>query len=69
MYDFLARKLIKISFYPSFQFYFLYIFLVGGNLVFKYEQLFILTDTNTSTLKPHDIDKGSFPKTVTLWDS
>jgi hypothetical protein len=36
-------------FYASFQFYFLCIFLVGGNLISKYEH--ILKDIDASTLQ------------------
>jgi hypothetical protein len=45
-----TRKFQKIKFYASFQFYFLCIFLVRGNLVSKYEQLLILTGIDASTL-------------------
>jgi hypothetical protein len=48
--QFRIRKFQKNIIYASFQFYFLYIFLIGGNLVSKYEQLLILTDIDASTL-------------------
>jgi hypothetical protein len=38
---FLTRKMQKIKFCSSFQFYFLRLFLVGENLLFQYEQLLI----------------------------
>jgi hypothetical protein len=44
------RKFQKNKFYVSFQFYFFYIFLVGKNLVSKYEQLLILTGIDASTI-------------------
>jgi hypothetical protein len=48
--QFLTRKLPKKKCYASFHFYFLCIFLVGRNLVSKYEQLLILTNIDVSTL-------------------
>jgi hypothetical protein len=48
--QFSTRKFQKNKFYASFQFYFLCIFLVGGNLVSKCEQLLILTGIDASTL-------------------
>jgi hypothetical protein len=44
------RKFQKNKFYVSFQFHFFYIFLVGKNLVSKYEQLLILTGIDASTI-------------------
>ena len=44
------RKFQKNKFYASFQFYFLYIFLVRENLGSKYKLLLILTGINDSTL-------------------
>jgi hypothetical protein len=46
----ITKNIQKNKFYTSFQFYFLYIFLVGGNLVSKYEQLLILIGIDASTL-------------------
>jgi hypothetical protein len=48
--QFCTKRFQKNKFYGSFLFYFLYILLVGGNLVSKYEQLLILTDIDASTL-------------------
>jgi hypothetical protein len=48
--QFRTRKFQKNKFYASFQFYFLCIFLVRGNLVSKYEQLLILTGIDASAL-------------------
>jgi hypothetical protein len=50
--QFRTRKFQKKKFYASFQFYFLYVSLVGVNLVSKYEQLLILTGIFASTLLP-----------------
>jgi hypothetical protein len=50
--QFLTRKFQKNKFYASFQLHFLCIFLVGGNIVSKYEQLLIVTNINASTLLP-----------------
>jgi hypothetical protein len=49
-YSISYKKISKNKFYASFQFYFLCIFLVGRNLVSKYEQLLILTGIDASTL-------------------
>jgi hypothetical protein len=46
----ITKNIQKNKFYASFQFYFLSTFLVGGNLVSKYEQLLILTGIDASTL-------------------
>ena len=46
----LYKKFQKNKYYTSFQFFFLCIFLIGGNLVSKYEQLLILRGINASTL-------------------
>jgi hypothetical protein len=48
--QFNTRKFQKNKFYASFQFYFLGIFLVRGNLVSKYEQFLILTSIDASSL-------------------
>jgi hypothetical protein len=50
--QFRTRKFQKKKFYVFFQFYFLYISLVGVNLVSKYEQLLILTGIFASALLP-----------------
>jgi hypothetical protein len=47
--QFLTGTFQKNKFYASFQFYFLCIFLVGGNLISKYEH--ILKDIDASTLQ------------------
>jgi hypothetical protein len=44
----------KYKFYASFQFYFLYIFFVKGNLVSKYEKLLIFNTYRCFYLDPHD---------------
>jgi hypothetical protein len=49
--EFRTRNFQKNKFYASFQFYLLYIFLVGGNLVSKYEQLLILMNIDASILE------------------
>jgi hypothetical protein len=48
--QFWTRKFPNFFFYAFCQFDFLYTFLVGGNLISKYEQLLILTDVDASTL-------------------
>jgi hypothetical protein len=48
--QFLIRKFQKNKFCASFQFYFLCIFLVRGDLVSKHEQLLILMGIGVSTL-------------------
>jgi hypothetical protein len=48
--QFLTRKFQKNKFCASFQFYFMCVFLIIGDLVSKYEQLLILTSIDASTL-------------------
>jgi hypothetical protein len=48
--QFLTRKFQKNKFYASFQFYFMYVLLVKGDIVSKHEQLLILTYIDTSIL-------------------
>jgi hypothetical protein len=50
--QFLTRKFQKNKFYASFQFYFMYVLLVTGDIVSKHEQLLILTYIDTSILLP-----------------